>query len=58
MTRQEANRKILELIAAEVEKYPDLRLNQILCNLDFPNANNNVDYYEDPQITLNRILGE
>jgi hypothetical protein len=33
MTRQEANYRILELIAAEVEKYPDARLNQIIVNL-------------------------
>lgn len=35
MTRQEANKKILEILANEIEKFPDGRFNQILINLDF-----------------------
>ena len=33
MTKQEANRKIVELLAAAVEKYPDQRFVQLLDNL-------------------------
>lgn len=34
MTRQEANRKILEVISDYVEKCPDIRFWQLLYNLD------------------------
>lgn len=64
MTRQEANRKILELIAAEVEAHPDLRFNQFLHNMNVVfHCEDNIiedviDYYEEPVVTLKRILGE
>ena len=34
MTRQEANKKILEKLAKMVEKYPDWRFGQLLVNCD------------------------
>lgn len=34
MTRQEANKKILEKLAIMVEKYPDWRFGQLLVNCD------------------------
>lgn len=34
MLRQEANRKILEVIAQKIEKYPDMRFGQLLVNLN------------------------
>jgi hypothetical protein len=68
MTRKEANLTILILIADQVESNPDLRFNQILSNLKILVSKEIMDprgetstmywedrYYEDPQITLNRI---
>jgi len=57
MTRQEANRKILELLAAEVEAYPDLRFNQILINNETIRIPD-LDYYEEPMVTLKRMKEE
>ena len=34
MTRQEANKKILEKLSKMVEKYPDWRFGQLLVNCD------------------------
>ena len=34
MLRQEANRKILEVISQKIEKYPDMRFGQLLVNLN------------------------
>ena len=34
MTRQEANKKILEKLTKMVEKYPDWRFGQLLVNCD------------------------
>lgn len=71
MTRQEANLKILEVLSKEVETYPHLRLNQILINLQVTevtdiydihgeviDTENTLDYYEEPVVTLTRVLGE
>lgn len=72
MTRQEANKKILELISAQVEANPDLRFNQILINLKVDKRElhyignyweggdesfNTLDYYEEPMVTLQRMTG-
>jgi hypothetical protein len=32
MTRQEANRLIIKLLAEQVEKYPDIRFSQMMMN--------------------------
>jgi hypothetical protein len=63
MTRQEANRKILELLTKEVEAHPDLRFNQIIVNKNIAVENyqdygNLVDYYEEPVVTLERATKE
>ena len=34
MSRQEANRKIIQELSKAVEKYPDLRFHQLLYNMD------------------------
>jgi len=34
MSRQEANRKIVDELSKAVEKYPDLRFHQLLYNMD------------------------
>jgi hypothetical protein len=34
MSRQEANRKIVEELSKAIEKYPDLRFHQLLYNMD------------------------
>jgi hypothetical protein len=67
MTRQEANRKILELLTKEVEAHPDLRFNQIIVNKNltktesgsyYQQTHNTVDYYEEPVVTLQRATKE
>jgi len=64
MTRQEANRKLLELISAEIEANPDLRFNQILVNKNitktesgsyYQQTHNTINYFEEPTATLHRI---
>lgn len=47
MTRQEANRKLVSILQAMVEAYPDQRFGQLLCNYFIP------EYYEgkDPFFT-------
>jgi hypothetical protein len=34
MSRQEANRKIVEELSKAIDKYPDLRFHQLLYNMD------------------------
>ena len=34
MSRQDANRKIIQELSKAVEKYPDLRFHQLLYNMD------------------------
>lgn len=67
MTRQEANRKILELLSKEVEAKPDFRFNQILINLGMTQTQSGsyyqqtyetLDYHEEPVVTLKRISKE
>lgn len=54
MTRQEANRKILEKIALIVEREPDWRFHQILqnMNIEHPNQDN---WYTESAETLKYI---
>ena len=55
MSRQEANRKIVEELSKAVEKYPSLRFHQLLYNMDIqvavPRKNDNGEqigmYFED-----------
>lgn len=62
--RQRDNRKIVEILNALVEKYPDLRFGQILFNYKFVNWSNTDDgvricdpFYEEPADTLKRVKG-
>lgn len=54
MTRQEANRKIIEILANAVDKFPDWRFCQILQNLgvDEPGCDN---FYTESKDTLNTL---
>lgn len=53
MTRQEANREILNKLAELVEAYPELRFNQLLM---INNISNGTDrFYEESEITLNNF---
>jgi hypothetical protein len=49
MTRLEANRKILALLSIIIEKYPDLRMGQIIPDLPF---------YEESTDTLETLLNQ
>ena len=57
--RQETNRKILELLSNEIEKYPDIRFIQALWALDIINMNDDRviedRFYEEPEKTLEKI---
>ena len=60
MNRQEANRKILNLLSAAVEQYPDWRFHQILQNLqinlrDVTEFKCHDQFYEESEETLDRI---
>ena len=64
MTRQEANKAILELLEKYIDKEPTMRFNQILVatgltqntyDFDTGNRYNHVDFYEEPQDTLPRL---
>ena len=55
MTRQEANKRILALINLYVEKYPDQRFGQIICNYIFPNYQNADPFFEESSETYMKI---
>lgn len=55
MTRQEANRRILELIKLYVERYPDQRFGQIICNYVFPNYQNADPFFEESSETYKNL---
>ena len=64
MTRQEANNEILQRLALEIVRYPDLRFSQILVNLNivekatYSNINVNLwedEFYTEPQDILKRM---
>ena len=54
MTRQEANRQILELVGKAVEEFPDWRFHQILQNIgaEMPGTD---QWYDESVETLNNI---
>ena len=53
MSRQSANKEIAEIVNKAVNKFPDLRLNQILVGLHI--VSNDSNYYEEPEKTLERV---
>lgn len=66
MTRQEANRKILNILKEYIEKYPHQRFGQLLCNThiveqDSQLTSNKVEiftkdpFYEESEETLKRL---
>lgn len=61
MNRQEANKKILEIVTSVVENNPDLRFIQILWKLGIIDSKKFGDekildrFYEEPEETLKRI---
>lgn len=58
MKRIDANRKILGIIADEVEKNPDYRFIQLLWAMDLINAKDgNIEdrFYEESDVTFNKI---
>lgn len=60
MTRLDANRALLKLLLEEVEAYPDVRLGQLLVNLDvltFEEGRPVDPFYEEPSVTLHRVRG-
>lgn len=49
MTRQEANKEIIRLLSNIIDRYPDLRFNQILSSLSIlPDR----DFYDESETTL------
>lgn len=60
--RLEYNKKILELLSMLVEKYPDLRFNQILWQLEIiqKDKDGNIidNFYEEPSVTFERIKND
>lgn len=55
MNRQEANRKIINLLSATIEQHPDWRFNEILQNLDIYCPTRVDQYYEESEATFKRV---
>jgi hypothetical protein len=53
--RQELNRLLLDLIAEEVRRYPDMRFLQILLAMKIVDGEDR--FYEEPWDTINRFHG-
>lgn len=63
MTRQEANKRILEILGEYVDKYPDWRFGQILVNSNvvtvIHTSNGTVcddPFYEESKVTLEKAI--
>lgn len=50
MNRQEYNLKILDIIRAKAQEYPDMRFHQLLWAVEGD------QFYEESEVTLSRIL--
>lgn len=53
MTRQEANRELVQFISDMVETYPDLRFNQLIMNCIMSDIDKDY-FYEESVLTLDR----
>lgn len=53
MNRQENNLKLLDIIKAEVLKYPDMRFHQLLWTIGATIEGD--QFYEESEDTLNRV---
>jgi len=52
MTRQEANKEILEILGRMAEMYPDLRFQQMLYISEVSNYGGEDKFYEESESTL------
>lgn len=53
MNRQDYNFKILDIIRAKAQEFPDMRFYQLLWLLGISNGED--QFYEESEITLNKI---
>ncbi len=54
MNRQEYNLKILDIIRAKAQEYPDMRFHQLLWA--FGATIEGDQFYEESEVTFNRLL--
>jgi hypothetical protein len=54
MNRQEYNLKILDIIRAKAQEYPDMRFHQLLWA--FGATIEGEQFYEESEVTFNRLL--
>lgn len=54
MNRQEYNLKILDIIRAKAQEYPDMRFHQLLWA--FGATVEGDQFYEESEVTFNRLL--
>ena len=54
MNRQEYNLKILDIIKAKAQEYPDMRFHQLLWA--FGATVEGDQFYEESEVTFNRLL--
>lgn len=54
MNRQEYNLKILDIIRAKAQEYPDMRFYQLLWAFGVTTEGD--QFYEESEVTFNRIL--
>lgn len=53
MNRQDYNFKIIDIIRAKAQEFPDMRFHQLLWLLGISNGED--QFYEESEITLDRI---
>ena len=54
MNRQEYNLKILDIIRAKAQEYPDIRFHQLLWAFSVTIEGD--QFYEESEVTFNRLL--
>lgn len=54
MNRQEYNLKILDIIRAKAQEYPDMRFHQLLWAFGVTTEGD--QFYEESKVTFNRLL--
>lgn len=54
MNRQEYNLKILDIIRAKAQEYPDMRFHQLLWAFGVTTEGD--QFYEESEVTFNRFL--
>lgn len=55
VTRKEYNERILDVLHALVEAFPDQRFGQLICNYILPEYREKDPFFEESKVTLERL---